>query len=326
MTALAKDRNTPRFDGDVGSYPVLASAKIYAGSIVVLDSSGWAKPAVTATGLKCAGRAEAQVDNSAGGNGDLDVKVRYGVFRFANSAAADEITQAEVGSNAFIVDDQTVAKTDGTSTRSVAGRIEQVDDLGVWVRMGSSLLASPAGALVAANNLSDVAAAATAFANIKQAATAAATGVAELATSAETLTGTDDARVVTPKGAADTYAAKFGAPTVTVGVEGGNVINVAIQLKDAGGTNLAVRGALRAYMSDDANGDSIAAAAASGGVAIGTDGLAMPLIADKLFDLVSESDGSIDLDITEAGAATWYLVLVMPDGRLVASDAITFAP
>jgi len=52
--------------------------------------------------------------------------------------------------------------------------------------------------LLVTNNLSDVGTAATAFANIKQAATDAATGVVELATDAETLTGTATDRVTTP--------------------------------------------------------------------------------------------------------------------------------
>ena len=62
----------------------------------------------------------------------------------------------------------------------------------------------PAGAgsgdLLAANDLSDVNSASTSFANIKQAASTTASGVAELATSAETITGTDTGRVVTPAG------------------------------------------------------------------------------------------------------------------------------
>jgi hypothetical protein len=53
-----------------------------------------------------------------------------------------------------------------------------------------------AGELLAANNLSDVANAATAFGNIKQAASLTATGVAEIATAAEYRTGTDTARVL----------------------------------------------------------------------------------------------------------------------------------
>ncbi len=58
------------------------------------------------------------------------------------------------------------------------------------------------GALLSANNLSDVGNAATAFGNIKQDATTSATGVVELATTAETDTGTDTTRAVTPDGLA----------------------------------------------------------------------------------------------------------------------------
>ncbi|MBL8895091.1 MAG: hypothetical protein JNJ53_10845 [Rhizobiales bacterium] len=80
-----------------------------------------------------------------------------------------------------------------------------------------------AGELLAANNLSDVASAATAFGNIKQAASDTATGAVELATTSETLTGTDATRTVTP----DALAALWekgsnvaSAATVSLG-EGG---------------------------------------------------------------------------------------------------------
>lgn len=119
-----------------------------------------------------------------------------------------------------------------------------------------------------------------------------------------------------------------GAPMAAgfvVGAEAGNVINVAVQLKDANGADLAARGSVLAYLSDDANGDSVAATAPSGTVVIGTDGLAIPLVAKKTFLLTSEADGDIDINITEAGAATWYLVIVLPNGKLAVSGAITFA-
>ena len=47
--------------------------------------------------------------------------------------SADAITLADVGSDCYIVDDQTVAKTNGTNTRSVAGKVFDVDADGVWV-------------------------------------------------------------------------------------------------------------------------------------------------------------------------------------------------
>jgi hypothetical protein len=68
------------------------------------------------------------------------------------------------------------------------------------------------GDLLAANNLSDVANAATAFANIKQAATESATGVAEIATTAEANAGTDDARIITA-------LKMFGAVFKTVNIQ-----------------------------------------------------------------------------------------------------------
>jgi hypothetical protein len=73
------------------------------------------------------------------------------------------------------------------------------------------------GELLAANNLSDVANAATAFANIKQAASEAATGVVELATIAEAGTGTDTSRAVTPAGLFPAYADVASAATTDLG-------------------------------------------------------------------------------------------------------------
>lgn len=126
-------------------------------------------------------------------------------------------------------------------------------------------------------------------------------------------------------GAATSTISLTMSASFTIGTESADAITVSIQLKDAAGADLAVRGSVFAYLSDDANGDSITGTAPSGGVAVGTDGLAIPVVAGKAWQLVSEADGDIDLVITEAGADTWRLVLVVPDGRLAVSGAITFA-
>lgn len=120
-------------------------------------------------------------------------------------------------------------------------------------------------------------------------------------------------------------AGRVCGATFTIGSEAANAINVAVQLTDANGDALDERCSVFAYLSDDANGDSVAGTAPDGNVAIGTDGLLIPVVANKAFHLVSESDGDIDLDIGESSADTWYLVIVLPDGTLVVSDAITFA-
>jgi hypothetical protein len=119
-------------------------------------------------------------------------------------------------------------------------------------------------------------------------------------------------------------ANQVGAAVITVGAEAGNIINVAVSLRDARYQALAVRGSVHAYLSNDATGDSLITTAPSSGVAIGTNGLAIALVAGKCFLLTSESDGSIDLNLSEAGALTCYLILVMPDGTLKASGVITF--
>ncbi|MBC44144.1 MAG: hypothetical protein CML19_18155 [Pusillimonas sp.] len=135
MTALANDRNTPRIDGQLFEFPMKAAVLGYVGAIAVLNA-GLLQPGATATGLVAVGIFTERADNSDGANSAITGKVRPGVFRFNNSASSDAITAAEIGSACYIVDDQTVAKTDGSSARSKAGTIVNVDDQGVWVRIG----------------------------------------------------------------------------------------------------------------------------------------------------------------------------------------------
>jgi hypothetical protein len=117
---------------------------------------------------------------------------------------------------------------------------------------------------------------------------------------------------------------QLATASIAVGADAGTTAALTIQLKKASGADMAARSNIKAYLSDDANGDSIVATAPSGGIAIGTDGLLIPIVANKAFMLTSESDGDIDLVVTEAGTKTLYLVLVMPNGKLVVSGAIAF--
>ncbi|HRQ57656.1 MAG TPA: hypothetical protein PLN31_09565 [Azoarcus taiwanensis] len=136
MAALTTYRNTPEKRGDVIDLLVKAATTVHQGSLVVVDA-GYAAPGRTATGLVAAGRAEDSA--TAVGAGDAVVRVRRGTFRFGNSAAGDLIAQPDVGADCYIVDDQTVAKTHATNTRSRAGIVIAVDDDGVWVQIGLGL-------------------------------------------------------------------------------------------------------------------------------------------------------------------------------------------
>ncbi|WP_094462621.1 hypothetical protein [Pannonibacter phragmitetus] len=135
MVAMTKDRAVRSRALTTHSDPVAADAVIYTGALVCLNAAGNAVPGSTSTTLKARGVATDRVNNTDGAAGDVRVTSEVGVFAFANSASADEITRADIGATAYIVDDQTVAKTSGSSTRSAAGRIIDVDAAGVWVEI-----------------------------------------------------------------------------------------------------------------------------------------------------------------------------------------------
>lgn len=122
--------------------PAAAGVHVFTGALVVLDTSGNAKPGVTGTGLRARGVATNEVDNTTGAAGDKIIESRTGVYAFLNSG--DSIAQIDVGHECFIVDDQTVHRTDGSGTRSVAGIVDRLEAGKVYVDVGavSSLIAT----------------------------------------------------------------------------------------------------------------------------------------------------------------------------------------
>lgn len=142
MTAQTAAAARQRRSGDVLSAPVKASAQIWQGGLVALLAGQAIAARVAANAaelatLKVVGVASSDV---LGGAADGDVRVpveRAEAYRFANSAAGDAITAADIDQPCFLVDDQTVAKTIGNGRRPIAGTIADVDSGGVWVRPGS---------------------------------------------------------------------------------------------------------------------------------------------------------------------------------------------
>lgn len=141
------------------AYPVNGGATLTAGKLAALDAQGNLVVPTEATGLIVVGRVESKaggiaagqdVDNSAGADGDVSADVRPGVYFLDNSGGADEITQAEIGEVCYVIDGETVAKTDGGATRSVAGIVVALGDQEnagkIAVACGFSLFAQPAPA------------------------------------------------------------------------------------------------------------------------------------------------------------------------------------
>ena len=150
MTITA-DRNTPFRDGVDFVYPMAANTTLYAGQAVVLNSAGNAEAASLATGKISAGICLEKVTSTT--IALTSVKVRRGVACFDNHGT---ITKASIGDNVYFYDDVAV-QASGTSA-SVAGKMVDIDSLGVWVDLNPDVSTG----LVAANNLSDVGTVATA--------------------------------------------------------------------------------------------------------------------------------------------------------------------
>ena len=127
--ATSGERNTKMREGGIFNHTLAVGAVINKGAIVVLDAglakAGFADANVVTVGMAMHSAAQAE--------GELSVDVRKGTFHYRNSAAADEITAADIGSDCYLVDDDTVAKTNGGGARSVAGKIEAIDGAHVWI-------------------------------------------------------------------------------------------------------------------------------------------------------------------------------------------------
>ena len=119
--------------GNKRAYPVKSSQYI-AGNVVAFLAAGLALPFVAASASDiCAGVSTIGVDNSQGADGAERIEVDVGEFKLRNSG---DITHAHVGSKAYFVDADTLSIDHATNSRPTAGDITQVDDNGVWVKLG----------------------------------------------------------------------------------------------------------------------------------------------------------------------------------------------
>lgn len=141
MTALSADLARARMGvtpvvANGLAIPVAASTTIYQGSLVAVNTAGYAVPASATASMRVIGVAETKKDNSAGAAGDLSVVTRRGAFYFANSSTTAAVVDADVGRPCYVVDDNTVARHSIDTLRPIAGMVLGVDDNGVLVEVG----------------------------------------------------------------------------------------------------------------------------------------------------------------------------------------------
>lgn len=134
MAALTKERDTLAKEGQKKTFLMASNVKIFSGAIVCLEG-GYAVPGKLDTDLVAVGVACETVDNTGGANGakSVSVETSHGVreFLLANDTG-DPIVQADVGTDCYVLDDQTV--TGASSGASVAGKVMGLKDGQVWVR------------------------------------------------------------------------------------------------------------------------------------------------------------------------------------------------
>lgn len=113
--------------------------------------------------------------------------------------------------------------------------------------------------------------------------------------------------------------------TITVGAENTNVRAITIQLKDAEGRDINYVESVLIVLYLNAEKTAYVVTGGSTGIAIGTDGALLALVAKKVFLATSEADGDIDLTWTDTGTEAAYLGVHLPNGRVVMSSALTNA-
>lgn len=153
MAALTAPRRTQELAGNQRSqHGLKAQVTIFAGAMVIL-AAGWlraaregqgadnAAKAADAATYRCIGVAEQTLTGGAV-DGDVQGDVRAGLFLMKNGAGGDVLAKDDVGFTCYVIDDQTVGKTNPNATRCVAGAVFDVTAEGVWVDISPAIAAA----------------------------------------------------------------------------------------------------------------------------------------------------------------------------------------
>lgn len=113
--------------------------------------------------------------------------------------------------------------------------------------------------------------------------------------------------------------------TIAVGAEANDVRPITIQLLDANGLDINYVETVEIIVFASAAMTAFATTGGSTGLAIGTDGALLAVVAKKLFRATSEADGDIDLTWTDTATEPVAIGVRLPNGRVVVSEAFANA-
>lgn len=136
MTALAAPNTKVGNKGPINMVfgrTTKAGKVFYAGAAVALEPVGkFLVPASSAPGLIACGILDLDnkpsVDTTLGVDGDTTLVVKCGVFPFSIGSSGDALVKADELNDVFMIDDNTVGKTDGGLGRAVMGQLFLIGD------------------------------------------------------------------------------------------------------------------------------------------------------------------------------------------------------
>jgi len=148
MTALTEDKKLEYREGVEISCPVDDGDTIYGGAFVCVNADGYLVDGADESGLIFHGVSLEQKDNSSGSDGDLECQIRRrGLVKALFDTA---ISQANVGDNAYLVDDQTVDVVGNVTYAIFCGIIaEYIDTTHAWIDIEPAVRSSDAIAHIA---------------------------------------------------------------------------------------------------------------------------------------------------------------------------------
>lgn len=119
-----------------------------------------------------------------------------------------------------------------------------------------------------------------------------------------------------------------GAPmnvTITVAESQTSPRAITVQLKDAAGTNLTASAMVDLVVLAGTTGATLATTGGSTGIAIGANGSLTTILSKKVFKAISNAAGVISLTWTDNAGEVAYLGVVLANGTIVRSAALTTA-
>ena len=140
--AVTANQVVKRQDGCRQQYPVLASTRIYEGTLVFVGTTGYADDDTASGANQFAGVAVKEADNSNGSSGDIQVECyAEGVFELTGTGFA----QADLGQTVYATDNFTISTQPGTTGVAIGECVSYTSSTSIGVRISVLGAGGPAG-------------------------------------------------------------------------------------------------------------------------------------------------------------------------------------